>query len=330
MAPRQVLWSPGKKNHLGHYPLHLALLEKKHAFVDAVLSQHDLKNLASLLKHTCSKENCLHIAISKSSPSIELMINKCKKYPEIFTQENYDKNTPLHVAMSFMGDEVDPSRLEHVIRDLIPAATPAQQAAINGGLASNGVDSRRSSLSLSSLDEETESQGSDVDDESQAGDGDSQAGDLIPGLHIVELLVTACSDVLKNQNVENRTPYQERIYQLRNSPKVKQVLEKVKPKDAKGDVAASKEDAFRKIVVEDPIAEYIRAYCVREFSRDQIMECLYQPGQGTCYVVPRVSGQALTKSQNDTLSLIWQGCQIPPSHKPTSKDWRIISNSKAF
>ncbi|KAH6876438.1 peptidase S8/S53 domain-containing protein [Thelonectria olida] len=39
------------------------------------------------------------------------------------------------------------------------------------------------------------------------------------------------------------------------------------------------EKMLREVVAEDPIASYVRSYCVRRFSRDTIMKCLYSTGQ---------------------------------------------------
>ena len=43
------------------------------------------------------------------------------------------------------------------------------------------------------------------------------------------------------------------------------------------------ETIIRKVVIDDPISSFIRYYSIREFPRNKIVKCLYQPGQGKSY-----------------------------------------------
>ncbi|KAH8784970.1 hypothetical protein F5883DRAFT_533894 [Diaporthe sp. PMI_573] len=74
--------------------------------------------------------------------------------------------------------------------------------------------------------------------------------------------------------MSKRTPYQERIHHLLRIKFLQK--ENVGYDDEKYALRNSK---FRGIVAKDPVAGIIRSYCIRKFSRDKIMECLYQPGQ---------------------------------------------------
>jgi hypothetical protein len=95
---------------------------------------------------------------------------------------------------------------------------------------------------------------------------------------IVEVLVLQNDSVLKKQNTSKQTPYQERIHHLLRTKFLQK--ENVGYDDEEYALRNSK---FRGIVAKDPVAGIIRSYCIRKFSRDKIMECLYQPGQGTLF-----------------------------------------------
>ena len=47
-----------------------------------------------------------------------------------------------------------------------------------------------------------------------------------------------------------------------------------------GDADLVESDEFRRVVIGDPIVEYLRYYCIRNMNRDEVLDCLYQPGQG--------------------------------------------------
>lgn len=50
--------------------------------------------------------------------------------------------------------------------------------------------------------------------------------------------------------------------------------------DALADQDFTTSEEFRKIVIGDPIAEYVRNYCISNMEREKVMECLYPPGEG--------------------------------------------------
>lgn len=258
-----------RKDVTGYGPLHQALMNTNDAFVNAVLS-YGLKNLGKVLALTCPYGTSLHVAIEYESPAIQTMVDKCKSFPGIFKQGTLgSENTPLHIAMDVDEEELERFLQKHhlIHEENPPAELPEKLSEITRLAKIDTVDRRRPN------------QPEQIPSEWTVVDGERHTAYPISPLQIVELLVTACPDALELRNVKGRTPYQEREYQLRNSEIVKQALEKVKSKDNVS-LSELQETAFRRIFVEDPIALYIRYYCVREFDRDKIMTCLYQPGEG--------------------------------------------------
>jgi len=122
---------------------------------------------------------------------------------------------------------------------------------------------------------------------------------------IVKLLIQSQDAILIQTNKHNRTPYQERVHHLEifhsdalqsatesaadgfktQIERVGSGLEKLATEKLTVDdrMAAHREKLLQQIVADDPIASHIRSYCVRKFSRDRIMACLYHPGQGMIY-----------------------------------------------
>ncbi|QYS95166.1 Subtilisin, putative [Trichoderma simmonsii] len=88
---------------------------------------------------------------------------------------------------------------------------------------------------------------------------------------ILQDMLTAWKDGLKETNDAERTPYQERIEQLKNCWEFKKMISPINSDE-------SRKEALRKVVVADPVAQYILAFCLREFKdRDDIVKCLYRP-----------------------------------------------------
>lgn len=105
----------------------------------------------------------------------------------------------------------------------------------------------------------------------------------LPPDHSVRLLIEACPEALMTKNSHKRTPYQEREHLLLDDDDVKQLVKQYAEKNGlRVDIVEAREArAKRMIIVEDPVARYIRSYCVRESkSREETMQQLYKPGQG--------------------------------------------------
>ena len=271
-----------KKDKLGYAPLFRALLDDKHAFVNAVLSFPGLKNLGAVLKLTCDKGNILHVAIDNDSPFIKTIVEKCKSYPAIFMQGDSDRDTPLHYAVA---TDVGQRDLEAVLRKhglMAKDAPPTQLTAEpflpvrRVGTLSHG--SRQPKQHILSPSDPTPADWTLVDGEPRS------ASKGVQPLEIVERLVEACPAALSHKNNEGETPYRCREYMLRHSASVNDALNRILDKASATTDKATPEElheiAFRQIFVEDPIASHIREYCMCNLARDEIMRCLYQPGQG--------------------------------------------------
>ncbi|RYP64178.1 hypothetical protein DL771_008869 [Monosporascus sp. 5C6A] len=108
----------------------------------------------------------------------------------------------------------------------------------------------------------------------------------LPLDHSVRLLVEACPEALTTKNNAKRTPYQEREHTLLNNPLVKRLVkEYAEKKGRRGDTEEIREArAKRMIIVKDPVAHYIRSFCMRKSkSREETMKRLYKPGQ-ECHI----------------------------------------------
>ncbi|KAK7403904.1 hypothetical protein QQX98_010311 [Neonectria punicea] len=109
----------------------------------------------------------------------------------------------------------------------------------------------------------------------------------LPPQHSVRLLVEACPEALTIKNKADRTPYQEREYVLLNDPLVQKLVKayaekKPRPRGETEEIRESR--ARRIIVVEDPVAHYIRSFCMRKSrSREETMKRLYKPGH-ECHI----------------------------------------------
>ncbi len=90
----------------------------------------------------------------------------------------------------------------------------------------------------------------------------------LPIDHSVRLLVGAFPEALSCKNKHGRTPYQEREHVLLNNKNVKGLVDEYAEKEGRrGDTKQTREArAKRAIVAQDPIAYYIRSYCMRNSS----------------------------------------------------------------
>ncbi|TRX93639.1 hypothetical protein FHL15_005611 [Xylaria flabelliformis] len=124
----------------------------------------------------------------------------------------------------------------------------------------------------------------------------------LPPSHNVRLLVEANPEALEMLNEAERTPYREREEALLNDPDVQKVISEyatqpvheLEEEDSDSNsmsdlecqqiVEDRKKWARRMIVVKDPVAHYIRSYCLRHSkSREDAMKRLYQPGK-ECHI----------------------------------------------
>ncbi|KAK0623856.1 hypothetical protein B0T14DRAFT_565173 [Immersiella caudata] len=272
----------------GPMPIHTALLRGNACFVKAVLSNKDLINLNDVLPQYFSSRNTLHIAITSENRSmelIELLIEKCAelKLDKMFTapgggggQDATTKNTPLHDCMAMDRTE------EGLEEDDESSSSLSSDEEDDEGNESDDGDKgsvRSPEQDRTTKDHDWENVKSPLTARSPNSSKHPFGGNrrvntiMIPGtakerndmLRVVKLLVDKHYLALMATNdsdKESRTPYQERLYQLRMMHSDKD------------------EEGIQREIAKDEVANYIREYCIRNLPRDEIMKCLYHRGQG--------------------------------------------------
>lgn len=290
------------KNDDEYSPLHMAIMNENKAFVEAVLTNDKLINLGSVLSETCQWGNSLHVAIKHNMPGIELMIDKCAQFRQMFTQcEPRNGNTPLHRCMSMRtnegegndaeveeddsdsdsdsdfsdGDEDDTERRSEQSTDAT-AQPDLQDARELGWVTTHGS---RIGLQMQA-NAESESPVSPQHREihflshrRRVPTAPALQEPTNQMMEVVKLLIQKHDLVLSRTNDHHRTPYQERVYHIE---------EEYKPRLQAERSRSRLEEILRNAIAQDPIASYIRSYCVtnRRFSRDDTMKALYRSGQG--------------------------------------------------
>ena len=279
-------WVLGRYHHLlkervgseNRNSLHSAIEKGNVDFVKAIVENRELINLGDVLSQVCATGNALHVAIRSQNRSIELielLVEKCAELSldKMFTAGGAadgvraKDNTPLHDCMSMDTKKVDEEDEDDDDDD-----------------DDDGDDSDEGEEGDKELDDGGDAQdpnGGWTDLKSPNAVAKHEFGPLIRAptikqgtpkerndtLQLVKLLIEKHTPALMATNIdetanERRTPYQERIHQLR-------LLHSDKDEDGKAEMIA-----------QDEVANYIREYCIRNLPRDQIMKCLYQRGQG--------------------------------------------------
>ncbi|KAK1764325.1 hypothetical protein QBC33DRAFT_203355 [Phialemonium atrogriseum] len=256
-------------------PLHLAVTDGNAAFVDAVLNNQKMTSLGlgQILSETCQHGNALHIAIKHRLSLINLLIEKSARFSEIFSKGDLrSQNTPLHACMAMDLREEDEGDEE------ASSSSSDEDESDEDERDENERDENERNEDERDEDESDEDQHSRIHHDYDGGSASRYV------LDIVELLVRKQKEVLWQLNGDKRTPYQERINQLRSSKFMETELAKADKLAADDNKLAADEEkrkaaALQTIVARDPIASFIRYYCMTQFTRDKIMTCLYQPGQ---------------------------------------------------
>ncbi|PQE32882.1 hypothetical protein CJF32_00001364 [Rutstroemia sp. NJR-2017a WRK4] len=124
----------------------------------------------------------------------------------------------------------------------------------------------------------------------------------LPASHSVRLLVEACPEALERKNKFGRTPYQEREHILLDDLLVKELVKAyAEKKGHRGDTEEAREARAKRVIfVNDPIAHYLRSYCVRNESRDRTMKRLYKPGH-ECHIEFDLAGFPTTVIKDEYL-----------------------------
>lgn len=288
-------------------PMHHALVSRKEDFVNGVLEVEELDFL-EILDKKCSRGNCLHLATTHSFSNLSNIIEKCRANKTIFKGDpKSPEDTPLHIAIrSFLtlassqssDDDYDPvpdSQQTHEDQNLNSHNEDSDDGYSALDPQERKEEEREKLLIkriLDGLDKDiyrprppsmTQDAKSDENMSSISQDTLTREPMELPIGHRVRLLVEACPEALATKNKAKRTPYQEREHFLRNNRLVEEAIKEEYAE--KGDHSDTEEvfeaRAKRIIIVKDPIAHYIRSFCLHKCkSRDETMKRLYKPGQG--------------------------------------------------
>ncbi|KAI1878942.1 hypothetical protein JX265_003119 [Neoarthrinium moseri] len=282
-------------------PLHRAIMKGNNAFVEAVLQNEKLINLGTVLPETCQYGNSLHVAIKYGLPSIELMVDKCAKFSQMFSKgQSETNNTPLHSCMSIdldeeRGDEDESdeedgdgddddddeneddlsNRDEHDRNGIGAGHVDLREAKNLGCVVSNGEKTglrKPRNVDLRSPTDIQRRGSQSLSRRTKSFPTPPITDSTKRCARVVDLLIKKHASVLSLTNGAGLTPYQERVARLK---------EKFIPFLNAKTSDTAREKSEREIIASDPVASNIRSYCVRstDFSRDKVMEALYHPGQ---------------------------------------------------
>lgn len=259
-------------------PLHMALMQNHTAFVNTVLEYPNLMNVANVLQETSIHQgNALHIAVRESFSSVELLVKKCSQYPGMFEEKDQmNGNTPLHTCMSlgWVGEAEEEEESDYSESE---DDDYAETNSSSDGLADEAEEKGEDEGQYVNVQQGTPKEFSLRRTMSYKPPTNSANASKIAELvEVVKRLIHQHDCALWCRNSEGRTPYQERIHQLYRHRFGQDMSETERGTKE----AETREQLFRTDVAEDPVASYVRSYCVRRFPRDTIMKCLYRTGEG--------------------------------------------------
>ena len=272
-------------NRKSHFPLHTAFMARNHVFIRVVLDDLSSEKLKKVLVQKTSGRNYIQVAYLACSPLLEVIAEKCTKLSlpvwRGSMMSGKESESPLHVAVKSILSKQTNESLQHQ-----PLDEPVKQPFMKW---IDSVQERRKRNGNS--DNDMIASPNDIADLLISLIEDFQKGqDPISQVDVVKLFIRSCETALEHQSIrfdETRTglgveiratPYQERIAQLRNgweilTDAIKRYGISIKPE-------STSDKAFRRVVIEDPVADTIRYHCLRYFKRDKTTQCLYQPGDG--------------------------------------------------
>ncbi|KAK1240300.1 hypothetical protein MKX08_007742 [Trichoderma sp. CBMAI-0020] len=270
------------------YPLHTAFSKRNYVFIEEVLAHPDVKVLRQVLRQkTTRNQTYIHLAIASKSPVVKLVAQKCKEFRIIEAWKGYGekKLTPLHVAVREVHEFCG-------IVETIVISNSDYSMECDGenivsqveGVLQSGLES--ASTTDSQIIETVPIYGKWIKENLSSG-GESQVKPK--ALEVVKLLISFCDTILSDKGVvafetenkateeppEELTPYQMRQIELKDA------WENLIIFLGQNNITVSEKDrdgAFRQVIIEDPVADAIRSYCLHNFNRDRIAKCLYQPG----------------------------------------------------
>lgn len=291
---------------VGMPPLHVALVQDNVAFVNAVLKFPKLMNLATILAAE-DKEgnhgNAIQIAVRYSLSSIEPLVDRCYNSPELFGNEKKEVQTPLHKCMSLDLSSQEDDR-NHESDSGENSSTGSSDDSDDSSLNENSAKPNNRDGTYSSGSLRNRQMGNSSVRQSGNSSKTPKISDI---LKAVKKLVRGCDSVLWYRNAGGRTPYLERLHHLeqdagkkfldreaqkklskqesrQNDPEEEAHKEILEQESHQNDLVEARKNDFEQflhnIIANDEIASFIRSYCIRNFSRDKIMESLYYVGEG--------------------------------------------------
>lgn len=292
------------------YPLHTAFSKRNYVFIEEVLTHPDIKILQQVLEQkTTSSQTYLHLAISSKSPVVKLVAQKCKEFStdEVWKGYGEQKLTPLHVAVhevhkffhivetSYTSDSSelvqsdDEIILSHV-KDVLKGGLESACSADNQIIETVSIFDKWKRENLSSGGESQVKPMAVADLLLELIHDHQKPEGHISQVEVLRLLISLCDTVLIDKAIidysdaENKatkselTPYQKRLLQLKSAWLW---LIYFLQKQSIGVSETDRDEALRRVEIEDPVANEIRSHCLHNFDRDRIAKCLYQPGDGT-------------------------------------------------
>jgi hypothetical protein len=291
--PQLLIEQDSEKNG----PLHLALQKKKRRreFVETVLEcgRDDIVTKAIGLCND-RDDNCLHQAIKIEFRSTKQLILKC--HQDILVKKNKDQQTPLHMAMELVVSsrhkpagardsnafQSDPAQVKGK-----ESSSPKEFLARNDDLLV-GVGKAKyaqgknedPTANISKLVKRGSALQGHVNDSVGGGANHTvetmafkskqrRAFDL---QEIVEGLISRNGKSMSEKNGKGFTPYQYRLHVIKEKPSK---FSAYKTQQQQGGESTSE-----MAIEDDPIARYMKYYCLRNMDRKEAIEVLYEKGKG--------------------------------------------------
>ena len=240
-----------------HFPLHTAFNNGNHVFIRLVLEFDELEKLKKVLMQKKLCRNYVQVALISQSPILGDIARKCTKLSlPVWSGQSYGKEseTPLHLAVK----KVYSGEMKQLLQN---------QLLCHG----------RKTVSPNEV----------ADHLIGYLKGSQNTQDSMAQADIVKLFIDHYENALAHQSRRYGkgtkipvvvTPYQLRTAQLRKE--WDELIETMKSEEKTLEKEDTSEKAFRRVVIEDPVANTIKYHCLRNFDRDKITKCLYQPGEG--------------------------------------------------
>lgn len=264
----------GPADDRGYTSLHLAI-EKSSPFATRIIEKADALLKASAATNATSEPGAE--TVPKIFNLFKATTKLVKKFPD---DDDCGEETPLHLAVN---QDYAPTQTDGTVGkdptipeksgDQRPAAIPSITNGLPQSPISTGFPRRPTFRETDNLAAKAKDPKERVGPRSALGDNlperDAWENVSVPPAHlldIVKLLIRADERVLVDcQDEDGFTPFRARLYHLDN--------------DMQDDGSKESEARRHDLIQGDPIARYIREYCVNNFTRKDSVTALYEPGK---------------------------------------------------